>query len=964
MASPLEQALPRVPAWVDGQTVSGLTTPRVPPERGQEINSHSIVFQKGAGIDDSAEHFLATTSLDTIGIVPPGTPNDTVEKAIERTIKDEFASRRSPTQRLIIAAPDIAERLRSAFPKLPILDSTQIDRLLKRERIAQQYGVEFADQVTFGMLYTGATVVDRLILAKDRGRIPRFVHAYTQKDKVLPSAIKAAALLAQHPEAIYVQKNYGDKHTIFDVSQQIPIMQILNQLDLHPSDNIVARRALLDHTPLTTGEYGHLITLIVAAEYAEALNVPLGKVLDILGTDGEGATLTRDSSAYQRLEAVLSATLTESGLRRVIDMHPEQYMQLNEKLRHTDSPQLGQFMPGFYTLLQDGAVDLDAVRELEIQLHRTHFPGLQKRERRTTLGMTGIEKSVLPSDIPPYIFGYTTYGRWHTSLPSAVGSVGYAAKHDGITKDSAFMIADGTPDISDAERAGHLRRYFERDGYVPDIPIYILTQEDQQRVIDEVERRTGLPKEDIIAVIGGTSCGDNRQKLVVAVGSYVMDRQEKRILGLKDDDLEVHHVYPQVRMYGNIPNSQVIVDANRDSEILFALQPNGSLKKDFLDIPGKTLTQLRVHHPDMPATRTWIDSMHRQLDEAQQTGVAVFAVNPDGPPISDATVWGISAIKHLKPDYRTIKVAKDFLLNEFPPTELSMASFPAGPSQLFAFRECNTNVDLAFSAWFLDHNTVKLPYVFLVSRDISLENPLQTVTTNTRADNELQPTLLPRVLAKTGQSYVYVTGSPLRVEHHREPSGYRPDMIEQACTSLVDNLYAQAANEMMEFADGFPYLPEDAINAYSIPEERARGVFRQLQELAQISAFKISELRQRSTYSQVEEVTLKDHLHRYENIIRSLRFKLGVTRFEDESGKGPVPINDWDNVAFWPWKEEVDGIGRKQLYYFGRALKNTPIITRTVHKIIQEGKYPVSIMMPNGAPSISIPESVTTMAQP
>lgn len=576
-----------------------------------------------------------------------------------------------------------------------------------------------------------------------------------------------------------------------------------------------------------------------------------------------------------------------------------------------------------------------------------------------------IKEGYLPIEARDNLLGYTTYDRWHTSLPAAVSTVSDAIADAGIAKDSAIMISDGSPQrITNEVRASHLEKQFEHNGGTPDTPIYILTQRGQQQVVDGLEKRTKLPRRIIESVVAGTSCGDNRQKLAVVSGAYVTGTNRSLVLGYMDDDIKVPPMYQRATGYGERPNSQVIMDMRRNGHTVFESRPNGSIASDFLNIPGKTLAELRTLYPNMPATQTWTDSMHRQLNLAQKEGLAVFDLNPSGEPIPEAVAWGVSAIKHRKPDYRTVEVAKASLLEEFPTHELPIESFPAGPNMAFAFRECDTNVDAAFSAWAVNDRTARLPFSFIISREISLQNPLKTVTTNTRADNELLPTLLPKIHQKTGTSLVYVTGVDLQVEHLRESSGYRPNIIEQAATSLVDNLYAQAANELMEFKDMYPSMNSAAIDEYIIPEERARGVFGKLQELAQISQNKIYELSRRTTHSKRGEELLETNVQKYREVYQTLKGKLGVTRYEEETGKKEVPVHAWDNVAFKAWEAEINIIGREQLHYYNNVLRATPIITKAVQDMINEGVYPVAQVVPEDDPSISTPAQPTKSLNP
>ncbi len=958
--SEFNRALPLIPAWVDSDTYSTLPEPAI-PQKVRIGGMHMTFFQPEDAL--IGEKLLDIIPTDTIKIFPPGTPDEAINKAIQRTKRDPFVSKRDPLNHLIVASKQIAEKLRLSFPELTILEPTQIDRLIKIEEITQKYGFAFPAGETGSMDYLGALIVNCLVMGKARKRATQLIHVNTETDKVWPAAIKTGVLMAQHADIIYVQKGYGahpfTNLRVKALSRSNRLARELYDLDLELSGNFLASKALLEHTPISTTQQ-KLITLIAAKEYGAALSKPLG-----LSIDTQEVLRETDPSEDEEIEdiiemcIILQEELYDKKIR-LIDAKAEDFQRINARLRASPiSYRLGQLLPSLYILIREQDIVLDAVIETENTLYtRKHAKLAGMVTRRSSLGMKGIEMTTLPIEPKPNILGYPTFGRWATSLTAAVGTVVEALERDGVAQDSAIFIADGTPNLSLAERAQYLKRYFEMSGYIPPVPIYIFTQESQQSLIDEVVLKTGLPRSIIESVIGGTSCGDNREKLAIATGAYVRGTNKQIIFGLIDDDLELHERYERARGFGDTPNSQVIINEGRN-RLLFEWQANGSMNRDFLAIPGKTIAQLREHFPGMPAAHEMKDTMNRALDEAQNLGVSVLEVNPTGETIVEAKVWGVSVIKYKRPDYRTIKVARDYELNEFPETELSMLSYPAGPNHPFAYRVTKTNVDLAFSAWAQNNETSQFPYSFLVSRDISLQNPFGTVSTNTRADNEQQPGMLEVINRQTKKSYAYVTGTTLRAEHHREPSGYRPSMVDQACTSLVDNLYAQAANELIDYSSGHPIMDEVAIDEYSIPEERARGVYQQLQELAQIASHKIIELGTRTTQSAEEEQVLRKHIERYKDIIASLRLKLGVAYYEEKSEKA-VEINEWDNVAFDKWREEIDRIGRKQLHYYNGDLKHRLRIMEVVQEIIRVGKYPVAKVMLDSDSTVSVPGQPTS----
>jgi hypothetical protein len=563
----------------------------------------------------------------------------------------------------------------------------------------------------------------------------------------------------------------------------------------------------------------------------------------------------------------------------------------------------------------------------------------------------------LPGDPHRYQLGIPTYGRGHTSLPSAVYTIADAVQDAGIERDTRFLVADGTPNLSAEQIARNLHEY-----HFP-VPLYFLTQETQLRAARDLSSRLGIREETVRRIMLETSCGGNRQKLAIVSGGYVLGRRESFVGALIDDDLQVDRTVRLVKGFRGQPNSQVIINLGSNGEPEFEYFPNGSIYDQLLSIPGLTIDQLRQKFPDVLATRTWVDTMHRQLSQAQRTGSAVFEVNPSGEEINDGTVFGVSVLKHRKPDYRTVEVAKSALLNEFPSHELPIESYPIGSNRLFLFRECDTNVDAAFSAWMVDDMTVRLPFSFVISQQISLENPLQTVTTQTRADNELLPKLLQRIFERTGVSFLYATGSNFHAQHLRESSGYRPNIIEQAATSLVDNLYAQAANDLIKYTrDMSPYMEDQDIEqADIVPEEKARTVFDRMRELAEICTVKIQELSQRTTHGSDEEAELQDKISNYRKVFLVVKGKLGVIRYEEENKK-VVPISKWDEVAFTDWKREIEIVGRKQLHFYNDVLRHTPEVMEETGRMIRRETgyttgYPALLVVPDNMTqqTISLP---------
>ena len=588
-----------------------------------------------------------------------------------------------------------------------------------------------------------------------------------------------------------------------------------------------------------------------------------------------------------------------------------------------------------------------------------------------------IANGYLPPDISPYTVAIPTYERWgkpvkpedggpqtevRGSLPTTLATYDAAIQRAGIAPTSRFLIADGSSKTTHEERARWLQSYYDKNGGSLQTPTFILTHNGQTRLVDQLEEKLNKQSitRDLLERISlDPSCGGNRHKVAVIAAAAVDGTPNSFVLGLVDDDIDVPYQYEKVGGYGRIYNGQVIVDMRRNGHLQFDRAKNGNIATDFLDIPGKTIQELKGRFPEMQASETWKDTMHRQLDEAQRNGVAIFEVNPDGESIENGTVWGISAIKSGKPDYRTAAVLKQFLMDEFPEEELPILSFPASPNKMFAIRKCGTNVDAAMSAWHVDEDTSRLPFSFIISPEISGQGKYGTVgKIRTRADNELLPGMADEVYQRTGKSLLYATGPNFQVKHTRDSSGYRPNIVDQACTSLVDNLYAQAANELMEYNDMHASMDSQAIDAYTIPEDRAHKVFDTFQEFALICENKRDELSQRNTHSTEEEKQLMRKIDMYTQIHQTFKRKLGVLAYEQENNT-IIPTSQWEDVAFNQWKKAIDDTGRRQLHYFNTILVTTPIVVEATKDILRGGRYPAAYVVPEGAPSVSLPNQAT-----
>ena len=333
--------------------------------------------------------------------------------------------------------------------------------------------------------------------------------------------------------------------------------------------------------------------------------------------------------------------------------------------------------------------------------------------------------------------------------------------------------------------------------------------------------------------------------------------------------------------------------------------------------------------------------MHKQLEVALDTGVAKFVVTypEDGQSHIEngdaAIIIGATATKSGMPDYRTVEIAKQFLRNELPEQELSRQSFPFGHKELFAFLECDTNVDSAAFARILNEKTAHLPWWFVSDVNISKANShVREGAGNYRADNENLPVLLRHIRDVTGKQYVYLAGIDTQVIHQRAKTGYRPDLVTVATRgSLVGNIAALEAVRRVEFdSAGMPHIPH-IDDRYEAPEGHSRRVLEEFVGLSQISQgekFKL-ETRRRNSSDPKETDQFNDKIKRYQYIIESLERQLA----------------GWD---YRKWKQGLDIEIRDQLRFYRNILEIMPAVIEETGKLIREGKYPIVEMVSSDQP--------------
>jgi len=547
------------------------------------------------------------------------------------------------------------------------------------------------------------------------------------------------------------------------------------------------------------------------------------------------------------------------------------------------------------------------------------------------------ETKLPPYGLPAEVIICPTMNRWGElgdgALPRMLKSVSESLQGSGfgISSDGAMLV------ISDASAIGQdapgrlqgLERSF--CGAAP-LPTFIITSDLQKQVADMVRERTGLDRDVVEAILLETGYASQRVKLDVLLGGLVLaERQPKKILQLDDDT-----VVPEERIcvresvltaYKCAPaiNSQLIVHESLFKEEWTKTFGINRLEP-FFEFLGLQIASIRSQQvPDLRCTWDWHDTMHKTLENITPAQPAQFIVDSGDQDMSgayqeQAEVVAACGTKHHIPDYRTVRIAEQAVLNEFPKEEVPFISIPAGENRPFAFHRCETNVDsAALSRWF-NEDTLRWPWWFVSSVAISRENALQTVTGHYRADNELLPVLLDRIREITGRVYVYLAGIETQIEHHRQRSGYRPDIIEQATASLVGNIAAlEAARRLRCKPEGDFYLAlGDVTENYQAPLEHVQRVMGELRNIADICEAKLRELKNRNG----DHNDTPHKIEKYCTLLEVLHRKTAGFNF-------PV------------FYKHINTEVRDQLRFFARVVDALPIVLETVRALIEEGKYPV-----------------------
>lgn len=529
-----------------------------------------------------------------------------------------------------------------------------------------------------------------------------------------------------------------------------------------------------------------------------------------------------------------------------------------------------------------------------------------------------LHQTNLPKDIPERVVQIPTMNRWAQSLPNLLLSLKQSVGNDADRY--AIFLGDATPR---SETAQILRRQalFDQLPLPFRKSVFILDRATQERVVDAVEKATKIRRDIVEACLSWTGYGSQRAKLDMVTRTFA-EQKSIKALTLDDDTvippegviLDPSKVDPRMTQ---IENSQTIVQRTPPPSALTTV-PN-SIESFFSSLGNRV-------DPAMPASDQLKDTMHGALETAQRTGKPTqFEVthDPNTSTVPTGRIIASAATKYGIPDYRTIKIAEANLRGDFPSSEVAFESFLSGPTKPFLFRSATTNVDSACIARLLDRRTAQIGWWLVTSTDISKSNPLQTVTTSYRADNELLPGLLEKV-KRVDESLWYQGGLDVHILHQRERTGARPDIIEQATASLIGNVVAQAVLKHVTVDRTTLRTRLRGTENYSVPEDVAHSVYLQLKVLADIALDKMNDLSAMlSTQGPESNAREVAALHkRFESVYTTIRSKTAEFNFPE---------------FYRHTNEEV----RTQLEFYREVLDATPRIGEAVSQLIKSGQYPV-----------------------
>jgi hypothetical protein len=509
--------------------------------------------------------------------------------------------------------------------------------------------------------------------------------------------------------------------------------------------------------------------------------------------------------------------------------------------------------------------------------------------------------------------------------------------NDGMN-DSLMLIADGSDPEQSKGREQILEQVEQNIGET--LPIFFLSSELQNRVVDTLVKRTHLPEGIIRKIVSNPEYDSNRLKLDALQGAMVLGNG-KQIASLSLDDdvippLMRKIVKPEVLRSVGIepsePNSFIFWVGDQLTTSDFYYEPNSL--RGFFDPLGKTVKQLSADMPELKVSPGWRDEMHRAMEDLRDKP-RVFHVSHRADKIidlQDAAEVIIQAVTNTKtklPDPRTVRYIEQLLLNSLIPPEGRIFSYIAGPAKPFVFFKAGaagrvTNVDSANMSWIFNQDTAKYVRWYPSNPEISKANGI--VDWQYRSDNEWLPMFLVKLWKELHKRYAYFTGFATETEHFRAQSGYRPtDPAEAAASSLAGHEASEASLMRMIFdKHGHPSLNLEDISDYIVPLENARKVYVEMRNLQLICAETIIEVEKK--YKHTNRRAIKRNLRSMEQKYKEIY----------ESVKRRVSGRDFDDFY-----ERINQEVREQLIFTNDVLKAYPIVMEEIMNMIRHGEYPV-----------------------
>jgi len=468
----------------------------------------------------------------------------------------------------------------------------------------------------------------------------------------------------------------------------------------------------------------------------------------------------------------------------------------------------------------------------------------QKANCRGSGGMTHshgrFESATLPKEEAARTICCPTRSRWQDAAGNPPGELGrwmrsIAARleAENLAENSRIVIGDQTADCDIQQKAANIEWAIRHPNHpLQQRPEIFLQDTETRNVVAQEVRERLRPAKRVL------------ENLLLRSG-YAQSRiaTELPLLGKvlsMDDDTTVPASAPVLDISldhfpGPAENSQILHSSDRFSELGGQVSMRSNRLSAAFEPLGRTVSDLRqVGLGSVPVSFGRSDTMHSAFERMLQKGEpSRFSLN-HADPIREADsghleIAAVAITEYGIPDFRTVAIVDATIANAGKPIE--HRTIPAGENRFFAFRQSETHISSCLARNLrigLDH----FPWWFLTDDRISLRNPLQTVRTSYRSDNELIANLLHPLSTAIGQPLAYGQGVSTRVLHQPADTGHRPNLPEQAAASLVGAMIAQQVQRNLEFtAEGVASLP-DISDSYTLPPDAAVGVFEQLESLA------------------------------------------------------------------------------------------------------------------------------------